>query len=109
MVEDLQVIVESTTAYREALEKVFNIAPDNAMTQDIRRLIEDSRVAVDAGIQRTKVAQDTIERVVRAISQRSTEVRQVATALTNESATADRLANSLHEMETATQQNAAMI
>jgi len=76
---------------------------------DIRNLIEDSRVAVDAGIKRTKVAQDTIERVVRAISQSSTEVRQVATALTNESATADRLANSLHEMETSTQQNAAMI
>ncbi|HUN93977.1 MAG TPA: methyl-accepting chemotaxis protein [Burkholderiaceae bacterium] len=77
--------------------------------KDIRRLIDDSRAAVDDGIARARTAEATIERVVESISRGSEEVREVAAALSAESRNAHQLSGALRSMEETTQHNAAMI
>lgn len=80
-----------------------------AAASEIRKLIDGSRAAVAVGIQKTTVAQENIDRVIRSITQSSAESRSVAAALTEEAKKASNLSGAMRSMEDSVQQNAAMI
>jgi len=81
----------------------------SAAAREIRQLIDDSRAAVSDGIERAGAAQATIDRVMASIGESSAAVRSVTEALSSESQNANRLSGALQSMQTAAQQNAAMI
>jgi methyl-accepting chemotaxis protein len=80
-----------------------------AAASEIRKLIDGSRAAVAVGIQKTNVAQESIDRVIRSITQSSAESRSVAASLTEEAKKASNLSGAMRSMEDSVQQNTAMI
>jgi hypothetical protein len=99
---------EAGRGFAVVADEVRNLARrSKEAAGDIANTIEGSRSEIDAGASLTRQTNETFDRVLESISQLGNLVTRVAEASQGQTRQIDGLSSSMHQMDQATQRNAA--